>query len=108
MAKTVITTLVDDIDGTDADETITFGLDGRHFEIDLSTENAARLRESVAEFVSAARREGPQRSAAAPRRAGYTQDQRAIREWAQANGVEVSDRGRIRKDVVDQYLAAQN
>jgi hypothetical protein len=106
MARTVITVLVDDIDGTDADETIAFGLDGQGYEIDLSTENVARLRESVSQFVEAARRD---RSARAPRRASVSgqPEQRAIREWAQANGIEVNDRGRIRKDIVEQYRAAQ-
>lgn len=105
MARTVITTLVDDLDGSAADETVTFSLDGRHYEIDLNTDNAQRLRESLAGFVQAAR------CSAAPmpaRRTTIRPQQRVIRDWANANGIEVNDRGRIPQDIVDQYMASQN
>lgn len=65
MAKTVIVKLTDDLDGGDADETVTFALDGRSFEIDLSADNAARLRASFEPFIAKAR----QRGGAAPRSA---------------------------------------
>jgi hypothetical protein len=105
MARTVITTLVDDLDGSDAAETISFSLDGRHYEIDLSTDNAARLRESVAGFIQAARRRSPQRRL---RRTAIQPQQRVIRDWANSQGIEVNDRGRIPQSIVDQYMGAQN
>ncbi|MDP9884199.1 hypothetical protein J2W21_001709 [Sinomonas atrocyanea] len=106
MARTVIITLVDDLDGSEADQTVSFSLDGRHYEIDLNADNAAQLRESLAGFVQAARRRGPQR--ATPRRAAGQPPQRAVRDWADANGIEVSSRGRIPQSILDQYTAAQN
>jgi Lsr2 len=60
MAKTVIVKLTDDLDGGDADETVRFALDGRSFEIDLSTGNAARLREAMKPFLDRARPAGAQ------------------------------------------------
>lgn len=105
MARTVITTLVDDLDGSEADQTVSFSLDGRHYEIDLNADNAAQLRESLAGFVQAARRRGPQRT---PRRAAGQPPQRAVRDWADANGIEVSSRGPIPQSIIDQYTAAQN
>lgn len=105
MARTVITTFVDDLDGTDAAETVSFSLDGRHYEVDLSADNAARLRESLAGFVQAARRHAPQKRV---QRTIIQPQQRVIRDWANANGIEVNDRGRIPQNIVDQYTAAQN
>ncbi|MDQ4490784.1 Lsr2 family protein [Sinomonas sp. ASV486] len=102
MAKTVIIELVDDLDGTPAAETVRFALDGRHYEIDLSTANAARLREALAGFAGAARRQGPPRL----RRTILKPQQRVIRDWAAAHGIKVSPRGRIPQTVVDRYIAA--
>lgn len=112
MAKRTIHMLVDDIDGGDAEETVTFALDGVQYEIDLSEKNAAKLRDSLARFVAAAtklgrgginpvRREG--RRGAAP--VANRDQNKAIREWAQAKGIPVSDRGRIKQDIVDQFNA---
>ncbi|GAB3276456.1 Lsr2 family protein [Sinomonas notoginsengisoli] len=98
----MITQLVDDIDGEPAAETVRFALDGTRYEIDLSAFNAARLREALAEFTSAAR------TASAPRarRTVLKPQQRVIREWAAAQGIAVNPRGRIPQAVVDQYMAA--
>lgn len=100
--------LVDDLDGQQADETVEFGLDGKNFEIDLSKENATKLREALAEFVASARRLGGRRrsgSAASPsRRPSIDREQnQAIREWARKRGMKVSDRGRIPADVLETY-----
>ena len=111
--------LVDDLDGEAADETIEFGLDGRNYEIDLSTENAGRLRDVFADFVSAARRAGGRRrgssnagtgtasggAGSAPRgRTTIDREQnQAIRDWARKRGMKVSDRGRIPADVLEAY-----
>ena len=117
MAKRVIHELIDDIDGKTADESVTFGLDGVQYEIDLSADNAAKLRDALAPFVAAGTRVA--RGTAAPavtgrgREAGRgrsssradREQNRAIREWAIAKGLEVSDRGRIKQEIVDRYNA---
>ncbi|GHG59063.1 Lsr2 family protein [Sinomonas cellulolyticus] len=102
MAKTVIVETVDDLDGSPAAETVRFALDGRAYEIDLSADNAARLRQGVAEFVAAARGDRVSR----PRRTVLQPQQRVIRDWATARGITVNARGRIPKDIVEQYMAA--
>ncbi len=111
MARTTIVQLTDDIDGSAAAETIRFAVDGRRYEIDLSTEHAESLRDSLAQFVAAARRAG--RVDASPRRGqgrhGRPQggNSSAVRAWARENGVPVSPRGRIPEAVVAQYTSAQ-
>jgi hypothetical protein len=108
MAKKVQVTLVDDIDGKDAAETVTFGLDGASYEIDLSKSNAAKLRDSLAAYVANARRSGRVRSSGRGGRAAARSDReqvQAIREWARRNGHKVSDRGRIPGAIVDAYNA---
>ena len=107
MVQKVETRLVDDLDGSDAVETVTFAFEGREYEIDLSEENAAKLRDGLATFVAAARRSGGGRRGATPRvapRSTYDREQAmAIREWARANGFEVSERGRIPRVVIEAY-----
>jgi nucleoid-associated protein Lsr2 len=109
VAQKVETRLVDDLDGSTAVETVSFMVEGREYEIDLSAENAARLRDGLAEFVAAARRAGggrraPAAAAPAPKRATMDREQAAaVREWARANGFEVSDRGRISAAVLSAY-----
>ncbi len=111
MARTTIVQLTDDIDGSAAAETIRFAVDGRTYEIDLSTEHAESLRDSLAQFVAAARRAG--RGDELPRRGqgrhGRPQggNSSAVRAWARENGVPVSPRGRIPEAVVAQYTSAQ-
>ena len=101
--------LVDDIDGEAADETVEFGIDGKNYEIDLSKENAGRLRDALAEYVAAARKSGGgrRRSAAAAtpaRRPAIDREQnQAIRDWARKRGMKVSDRGRIPAEVLEAY-----
>jgi hypothetical protein len=108
VAQQVNVVFVDDLDGSEAAETVSFGLDGRQFSIDLSAGNAAQLRDALASFVAAARR-GDSRSrgrapiGAGPRRASSGKEIAAVREWAKANGHEVSDRGRISKTVLEAY-----
>ncbi len=108
MAQQVQTRLVDDLDGSEADETVSFALEGRQYEIDLSTDNAAKLRDSLADFVAAARRSG---SAARGRgnaqktspSASDREHTTAVREWARQNGHQISDRGRIPNTVLEAY-----
>ena len=112
MAKKVTVTLVDDFDGeAAADETVEFALDGVSYEIDLSSKNAAKLRNDLKAWVDAGRRVGGRRrgrSAGSGRgRAAIDREQSAaIREWARRNGHNVSTRGRIPADVIDAFHAA--
>ena len=104
MARKTVVTLEDDLDGSLAEETLRFGIDGREYEIDLSRKNAGRFRKQVAPFVDHARRAGraarrPARTAASRRRS------HDIREWARDQGIELSERGRIPASVVEQYEA---
>jgi hypothetical protein len=96
MAQKAQVVLVDDLDGTPAEETVTLGLDGRHYEIDLSTANAKALRNELKDYVHSARPTAPP----APRHQAA-----AIRRWAQKNGYGVSARGRIHQDVIEAYNA---
>lgn len=107
VAKQTTVTLVDDLDGGTADEQVEFAVDGRSYEIDLSAANSARLREALAPFVSAARRAGGRRRSgptAAPARPSTDREQnQAIREWAQQQGMKISERGRIPSNVLEAY-----
>ncbi len=114
MAQKVTVSLVDDLDGSEAEETVEFGLDGAFYEIDLSEDNAERLRDALAEYVEHARRSGGRKrpggrlSAAgrAPRTASADREQnQAMREWARKQGMNISDRGRIPKEVAEAYNA---
>ncbi|MEU7906353.1 Lsr2 family protein [Actinoplanes sp. NPDC049118] len=111
MAKQVITLLTDDLDGSEADRTVEFGLDGVNYTIDLSEKNAGKLRKILDPYLAVAARGGrgtttgaatSRRAAAQPQRVNRDQNQ-AIREWAKKNGHEVSDRGRIPTAVVDAF-----
>jgi hypothetical protein len=112
MASVTEVKLVDDLDGGKADESITFALDGRSFEIDLSEKHARKLRDGLAPFINAARRAGGGSAAARPksvaRAARPREDTAAIREWANANGHAVSARGRISSAVRTAYEARGN
>ncbi len=107
MAQKVQVILLDDLDGGTADETVGFSLDGVAYEIDLSSDNAGKLRDALAPFVGAARRAGGRRGrtrAAASSRA--RSDTTAVREWARGQGLKVSDRGRIPSDILAKYEEA--
>ncbi len=97
MAQRVETVLVDDLTGEAAAETVRFGLDGRHYELDLTEDHAQQLRAELKAYV----RHG--RSAGAP---WPTQKAAEIRAWARENGYEVADRGRIHRDVIQAYHRA--
>lgn len=102
MARKTQVLLVDDIDGTDANNTVTFGLDGVSYEIDLNDDNAQQMREQLSEWASNARRVGGRRNTGT-RTAGSPSDAGKIREWARANDHEVPDRGRISKEIREAY-----
>ena len=107
MAQKVNIVLVDDLDGSEATETISFGLDGTTYEIDLNDKNAAKLRDALSAYVGHARKVG-----AAPRRgrrsaaAGNGPSAKEIRDWARSNGYDVPARGRVSADVREAYSAA--
>lgn len=104
MAQRVQVILEDDIDGSTAEETIRFGLDGVDYEIDLSEDNAEKLRSDLAQWVGHARRLSRGRATAtAARKAGSPTE---IRAWAIANGIEVNSRGRVPASVREAYEAA--
>lgn len=113
MAQTVTTHLVDDLTGDTIDEgkgrTVTFGFDGSNYEIDLTDDNTDALREAFSDYVAAARkvsgRFGRSSGGSAPKR-GNSDELAKIREWAKANGHEVSSRGRISQAVRNAYDAA--
>jgi hypothetical protein len=107
MAQKVQVLLVDDIDEGKADETVQFGLDGVSYEIDLSSKNAAKLRDALAGYVGAARRVGSRTGRRRGRaRSAGNGSAREVREWARANGHKVSDRGRVPAEVIEAYRAA--
>ena len=109
MAKQTTVTLIDDLDGSEADEQVEFAIDGKGYEIDLSSANVSRLRDALAPYVSAARRAGGRRgssssAASPPSRPGTDREQnQAIREWAQQQGMKISERGRIPSNVLEAY-----
>ena len=111
MAQKVTIVLVDDIDGGEASQTVTFGLDGTTYEIDLNDDNAAKLRDAVAPYVGHARKvtSGGGRRGGARRSAGAKGDgpsAREIREWASENGYSLSERGRVPEEIRQAYEAA--
>lgn len=103
MARRTIVELVDDMDGGTADETVSFGLDGVSYEIDLTAENASELREALGVWAEKARRVGGRRIAGKSRSG---EDTAKIRAWAQSNGYSVGDRGRIPDEVRQAYKDA--
>ena len=116
MAQKVQVLLVDDLDGGEAAETVSFGLDGTSYEIDLSKTNADALRDSLAKYVGGARKIGRAAARATANAtsnnvstpsAAIDRDQAAaIRAWAKKQGLKVSDRGRIPANIIEQYNAA--
>jgi Lsr2 len=117
MAQKTVIQLVDDLDGSEAQGTVSFGLDGTAYEIELSQAHAAELREAVAPYLAAARRvvrvsgrRTSVRPVAAPAPARPTRPDReqvaAIREWARGKGYEVKNRGRIPGAVMEAYNAS--
>ncbi|GAB2819643.1 Lsr2 family protein [Streptomyces chlorus] len=109
MAQKVQVLLVDDLDGGEADETVTFALDGKTYEIDLTTANADKLRGLLESYVKGGRRTGGRASSGrgkARATSGGNQDTAAIRAWAKQNGHEVNDRGRVPAAIREAYEQA--
>ena len=109
MAQKIRTLFVDDLDGSAAEGTVRFGLDGTEYEIDLNDEHARELRDALARYAGAARRTSgaARRPARTGRRApagGLNTTE--VREWAKAQGIEVKDRGRVPAELVVRFRAA--
>ena len=114
MAQRVNVVLVDDLDGSEAVETVNFGLDGANYEIDLSADNATKLREALALYVGHGRRTGGRRkgsgqagSQAGSKSGAAGPSASEIRAWARENGFDVPERGRVSGEVREAFLAAQ-
>jgi nucleoid-associated protein Lsr2 len=110
VAQKIQTLFIDDIDGSEAEGTVRFGLDGAEYEIDLNAKHAEALRKALAKYVDAARRSSgtarrPARSGG--RRASATGvNTTEVREWAKAQGIDVKDRGRVPAELVVRFRAA--
>ena len=109
MAQKIQVLLVDDLDGSEAEGTVRFGLDGAEYEIDLNAGHAQALRDALARYVRAARRAGggarrPARGRGRAPSGGV--DSTEVREWAKAQGIEVKDRGRVPAELVARFKAA--
>ena len=107
MAQKVNIVLVDDLDGSEATETVSFGLDGTSYEIDLNDKNAAKLRDVLSGYVGHGRKVGsaPRRGRKAAASTGGP-SAREIRDWARSNGHDVPDRGRVSAEVREAFAAA--
>jgi hypothetical protein len=112
MAKKTV--IVDDFDGTAGATTVSFSFEGNAYEVDLSDKNLKAFEKAIMPYVEASRRTAGRRrrTSTAPakrarNRAGRPVDSAAVREWAAAQGIEVSSRGRVAAEVIEQYRAAQ-
>src|SRR5437763_6154593 len=118
MAQKVQVILVDDVDGGEAAETVSFALDGVSYEVDLSEKNASALRDALGPWVGHARRVGGRSSSGRSRAATSAggsgrsrgsggsagkHDLADVRSWARDNGFKVSDRGRVSSEVIAAY-----
>ena len=109
MAQKIQTLFIDDLDGSDAEGTVRFGLDGTEYEIDLNAEHARQLRLALAAYMKAGRRVsgGPRRTARGARRGSASGlNTTEVREWAKGQGIEVKDRGRVPAELVVKFKAA--
>ncbi|WP_433546794.1 histone-like nucleoid-structuring protein Lsr2 [Streptomyces sp. CA-294286] len=104
MAQRVVVTLSDDIDGGEAAETVTFGLDGKSYEIDLNPANAKKLRAALKPYVDAGRKHS--KSGNVYRHTAVAPDPAAVRAWARSHRMEVPARGRIPKKVYEAFAEA--
>ncbi|WP_018564978.1 histone-like nucleoid-structuring protein Lsr2 [Streptomyces sp. PsTaAH-124] len=115
MAQRVSVTLIDDLDGeSEAQDTITFGLDGRTYEIDLTEAHETELRTFLERFVTKARRKsantgaGGRRKQVTPIRSETEPSAEVYRKWAESNGFEVNARGRVPASIKEAYHKAND
>ena len=104
MAQKVTVEMTDDLDGSQADTTVRFAVDGTAYEIDLSKRNAAAMRRTFDRYIENARK-----ASRGTRRVRASRDRQRsgdVRAWARSQGIQVNERGRIPASVVEQYEAA--
>jgi hypothetical protein len=101
----IVQTLIDDIDGSEATGTLTFSVSGVDYTIDLNDKNLAKFEKAITPFVQHAQRVGGRRRSATVTK--LTGNAKAVRSWAQANGYDVPDRGRIPGQILAAYEAAE-
>ena len=121
MARTTIVRLIDDIDGSQADQTVKFSYKGKSYSLDLNDKNAAEFDDVLAPYIAAAhtaggfqsragrrgsRSGGSRRGSSASGGTANAPDPKDVRAWAETSGVQVSARGRIPASVIEQYKAA--
>ena len=106
MASRTIVLLEDDVDGSKAEETIEFGIDGTTYAIDLSDSNAKKLRGALDGYISKARKVSGKRSTS--RKPSCAVDLKAVRAWTTSNGIQLSSPGRLPASVLEQYRRAGN
>ncbi len=110
VAQRVVVTISDDIDGGEAAETVTFSLDGKTYEIDLNPANAKKLREALAPYMAAGRKQANTgkrgRAPVSYHHTSLAPDPAAVRAWARSHRMEVPARGRIPKKVYEAFDAA--
>ena len=108
MAQKVHIVLEDDIDGGEATETVSFGLDGTGYEIDLHEQNARALRDALAVYVGHGRKvaTGTRRARRPAAAADGSASAREMREWARSHGISVTERGRVPAEVREAFEAA--
>jgi hypothetical protein len=103
VATQTVVTVTDDLDGSEAEETIRFAIDGTEFEIDLSKAHANELRGTLKPYIKAARKSGRRRAGRRRTANSDKEETKAIRDWARQQGMEVSDRGRIPAEIQQAY-----
>jgi hypothetical protein len=106
MASKTIVEVIDDLDGSKAEETVRFALDGTEYEIDLSGAHSKKLRDALQPYLKAGRRIGGKRSGRSSSAATDGKQSKAIRDWAKQHGMQVSDRGRVSAEVQKAYNKA--
>jgi hypothetical protein len=107
VAQKIQTLFLDDIDGSEAEGTVRFGLDGAEYEIDLSVTHSEELHKALAPYVAHARKVGGARRAARGGRRNATGiDTHKVREWAREQGIDIKERGRVPAGVMEQYRKA--
>lgn len=106
MASRVVTLITDDLDNSQADETVSFALDGASYEIDLNDSHAKELRAALEPYISAGRKTGGRRSRRSGSAASDGDQTKAIRDWAKSQKMQVSDRGRVSAEIREAYSKA--
>ncbi|QIX26940.1 Lsr2 family protein [Nocardioides sp. JQ2195] len=110
MAKTTLIQITDDLDGSKHAQEISFAFQGTDYTIDLGKKNLAGLEKALKPYISAATKvpRSSNRTSRSTKPKATNQNLTAVRKWAASNGLEISDRGRIPKAVLEQYSAAQD